>query len=77
MHLPYSHNYFIVKIHTFFISNARLKLGKNQAKSKQHPEAKFLLSQSYSLFSYMVSSKTNMRYSKKCAKTSVSVLIRL
>ena len=51
MHLPYSHNYFIVKIHAFFISNTRLKLAKNQAKTKQHPEAKFLLSQSYSLFS--------------------------
>ena len=30
-----------------FISNARLKLAKNQANTKQHPEAKLLLFQNY------------------------------
>ena len=52
---------------TFFISNTRLKLAKNQAKAKQHPEAKLLhLKIIVSLF--MLSSKINIRYSKKCAK---------
>ena len=32
----------------FFISNARLKLAKNQADAKQHPEAEFLLFENYS-----------------------------
>ena len=31
-----------------FISNAKLNLPKNQAKAKQHPEAKLLLFESYS-----------------------------
>ena len=60
-----------------FIRNNRLKLVKNQAKAKQHPEAELLLFESYSLFSTVLSSKTNMRYSKKVCKTSASVLIRL
>ena len=32
-----------------FISNTRLKLAKNQAKAKQHPEAEVLLFENYSL----------------------------
>ena len=55
-----------------FTSNTRLKLVKNQAKAKQHPEAKLLLFENYSLSSSMLSSKNNMRQ-----KTGVSVLIRL
>ena len=51
-----------------FISNARLKLAKNQAKTKQHPETEILLFENYSLSSSMLSSKTNLRCSKKCAK---------
>ena len=51
-----------------FISDARLKLAKNRAKAKQHPQAEFLLFKSYSLFSCTLSSKTNSRYSKKCTK---------
>ena len=40
--------------HTFLISNtsisnARLKLERNQAKSKQHPEAELLLFENYPL----------------------------
>ena len=38
-------------INNTFISNARLKLAKNQANAKQHPEAELLLFENYSLFS--------------------------
>ena len=48
-----------------FISNARLKLGKNQANAKQHPEAELLLFENYSHSSSMLSSKNDRRYSKK------------
>ena len=51
-----------------FISNARLKLGKNQAKAKQHPEAELLLFENYSLSPSTLSSKNNIRYSEKCTK---------
>ena len=55
-----------------FISNDRLKLVKNQAKAKQHSEAKLLLFENYLLFSSTLSSKNNKRYSKNCTKkTSV------
>ena len=35
--------YTLCFISNTFIGNARLKLAKNQAKSKQHPEAELLL----------------------------------
>ena len=62
------------KMHAFFISNtfisnARLKLAKNQAKAKQHPEAELSLFKNDSLFSTRLSSKNNRRYSKKCTKS--------
>ena len=48
-------------IHAFFIStfisNARLKMVKNQAKAKQYPEAELLLFETYSLFSSTLSSQ--------------------
>ena len=50
------------------MSNAMLKLAKNQAKPMQHPEVEFLLFENYSLFSSTLSSKHNRRYSKKCTK---------
>ena len=50
-----------------FISNARLKLAKNQANAKQHPEAELLLFENSSVSSFMLSSKINMRYSNKYA----------
>ena len=50
------------------MSSARLKLAKNQANVKQHSEAEFLLFENYLLFSCMLSSKNNRRYSKKCTK---------
>ena len=49
-----------------FISNARLKLPKNQAKAKQHPE--FLPFENYLLSSSTLSANNNRRYSKKCTK---------
>ena len=49
-----------IGIHAFFIrntfiSNARLKLAKNQVKAKQHPETEYLLFESYSLSSSTLS----------------------
>ena len=48
-----------------FITNAKLKLAKNQTNAKQHPEAEFLLFENYSHSSSMLSSKNNRTYSKK------------
>ena len=48
-----------------FISNARLKLAKNQANAKQHPEVELLLFENYSHSSYTLSSINNLTYSKK------------
>ena len=45
-----------------------MKLGKNQAKAKQHPEAELLLFENYSLSSSTLSSKNRRKYSKKSAK---------
>ena len=42
-----------------FLNNTRLKLAKTQAKVKQQPEAKLLLSENNSLCSSMLSSKNN------------------
>ena len=53
----------------FFISNARLKLSKNETRAKQYPEAKLLLFENYSLSS----SKNNRIYSKKCTKKQVGL----
>ena len=44
-------------------------MAKNQAKAKQHLEVEFLSFENYSLSTSMFSSKTNLRYSKKCAKS--------
>ena len=58
------------------MSNTRVKLAKNQAKAKQQPEAELLLFENYSLSSFMLPSKTNLKYSKKyCQKPNVSVLM--
>ena len=42
-----------------FISNAKLKLAKNQANAKQHPETELLLFENYSHSSSTFSSKNN------------------
>ena len=52
----------------FFISNARLKFAKNQAKAKEHPQAELLLFDNYSLSPSRLSSKNNRRYSEKYTK---------
>ena len=53
-----------------------MKLVKNQAKAKQHPETELLVLENYSLFSSMLSSKNNSRYSKKCTKKQVRLFKR-
>ena len=53
-----------------------MKLVKDQAKAKQHPETELLVLENYSLFSSMLSSKNNSRYSKKCTKKQVSLFKR-
>ena len=57
-------------LHAFFISNiylsnARLKLAKNQANAKQHSEAELLTSENYWDSSSTLSSNNNRTYSKK------------
>ena len=59
------------------MSNAKLKLAKNQANAKQHPEAELLLFENYSLLSSMLSSKRIGDILKIAQKTSASVLMRL
>ena len=48
-----------------FISNSRLKLAKNQANDKQHPEANLFLFENHAHSSSTLSSKNNWTYSKK------------
>ena len=70
MSLSPTHIFFISNI---FISNAKLKLAKNQANAKQHPEAELLLLENYSHSSSTLSSKNNRIYSKKLAKEQVGL----
>ena len=51
-----------------FISNARLKVAKNQANTKKHPEAELLLFENYSHSSSTLSSKNNRTCFIKKAK---------
>ena len=60
--IPYIHAF---SVSNTSISNARLKLVKNQADAKQHREAELLLFENYSHFSSTLSSKKNRTYSKK------------
>ena len=53
-----------------------MKLVKDQAKAKQHPETELLVLENYSLFSSMLSPKNNSRYSKKCTKKQVRLFKR-
>ena len=64
----------VSQIHAFsitntFISNTMLKLAKNQAKVKQHPEAELLLFENYS--------KLIRNILRNVQKTSVLALMRL
>ena len=58
----------ILRLHAFLqatlISNARLKLAKNQAKANQYTETGLSLFKNYSLSSSILSSKNNRRYFK-------------
>ena len=58
----------IDRLQTVFINNTWLKLAKNQAKAKQHPEAELLLFENYSLSFSTLSSKNNKLFSKNCTK---------
>ena len=49
----------VSKIHAFSKRNASLKLAKNQANAKQHPDAKLLPSENYSHSLPTLSSKNN------------------
>ena len=55
----------------FLMSNTMVKLGKNQAKTKQQLEPQLFLFENYSLSSFMLPSKTNLKYSKKIAKNQM------
>ena len=62
-----SKKHFRAVVHAFFISNtftsnARLKLAKILAKAKQNLEAELLQFENYSLSSFTLSSKNNMRF---------------
>ena len=67
----------IQKQNPFIRSNTRLKLAKNQAEAKQHPEAELLLFENHSLSSFLLSSKNKRRHSKSVQKASLYVLKRL
>ena len=73
--------YTIFFISNPFISNARLKLAKNQTDTKQHPEAKLLLFDIIHILHQRYHPKAfvlNRTYCKKIIKkTSVSVFMRL
>ena len=60
------------------MSNAKLKLAKNQEKAKRNPEAELLVFENYSHSSSTLSCKNNKTYSKNISKrTRVSVFMRL
>ena len=65
----------LVFISITFITNARLKLAKNQANAKQRLEAELLLFENHSNSSSMLSSKNNRTYSKNKEKNIMSVFI--
>ena len=69
--MPTSYTSFFIR--NTSISNARLKLTKNQAKAKQHLEAELLIFENYSLSSSKLSSKNSSRYSKKYKKNNKCV----
>ena len=66
--LPYFWKYTLFFISNNFISNARLKFIKNQASTKQRPEAELLLFEKLQYSSSTLPSKNNRTYSKKQAK---------
>ena len=65
----------LVFISITFITNARLKLAKNQVNAKQRLEAELLLFENHSNSSSTLSSKNNRTYSKNKQKNIMSVFI--
>ena len=55
------------------MSNARLKLVKNEAKPKEHPDAELFLFENHSLSSPMLSSKNNTVCNFQYMKSSVEL----
>ena len=60
-------------LHAFFSTqhfnkHLQAKIGKNQAKVKQHPEAELSIFENYSFSSSSLSTKNNRNHSKKCTK---------
>ena len=61
-------NIYAFYVRKAFISNARLKLAKNQAKAKQHPKVEISLFENNSLSLSTLLPKNKRRYSKRCTK---------
>ena len=68
IHASFYKQHFYKQPQAEIISNPRLKLAKNQAKAKQHPQAKLLLFEHYLLSSFTLSFKHNRKYSEKCTR---------
>ena len=59
----------ITEIHVYLLSKIKQNTRSlSQVKAKQHPEAELSLFENYLLFSSSLSSKNNIKYSKKCTK---------
>ena len=56
------------------LGDVKLKMAKNQGKTKKHSEIELLLFENYLLSSSTSLSKITKGYSKKCTKTSASRL---
>ena len=74
MHLEFCNAHFLIR--NAFIDNAKLKLAKNQATARQHPEAELLLFENYSLSLSTASSRNNRIYTKNCTKSKYVCLKR-
>ena len=53
-----------------FYKQRQAKIGRNQEKAEQHPEAELLVLENYSFSSFSLSCKINMIYSEKCTKNN-------
>ena len=70
----YKYNYKLI-VHVIpFKINTKLKWAKNQARTKQHPEAELLRFENNFLSSPTLSSRNNL-FLKNMQKTSVSILM--
>ena len=71
----YKCNYKLIVHFIPFKINTKLKWAKNQARTKQHPEAQLLRFENYFLSSPTLSSRNNL-FLKNMQKTSASILMR-